>query len=264
MKNSIVSLLLFLLLIPGFSQNSMYDYPGRFSHSIKKEKLSEASFIADIMPEFSPYFVLPFKESALQDFQRILAYPRQYFYPQEAYNAVIDIVSTEISVLSEDRTLNSLSKSDTLSAEQKDILNTAGLGTEIFISIRFRDKNESKTQPENTGNIKSGTYIFTIVPETEAEYPGGLKQITEYLSDYVINKNPGATTSQKIQQAIVNFTVDENGQTIEARISRSSTDPIIDQLLLDATRKMSNWSPAVDSYGNKVKQVFSIPFGGGC
>ena len=59
MKNNILILFLSLLIVPGFCQNSKYDYFKRKSPAIKREKLQEAKFIRQITPEFSKYFALP-------------------------------------------------------------------------------------------------------------------------------------------------------------------------------------------------------------
>ncbi len=62
MKNALVILILFSISFFGFSQNSRYEYRGRSTPSIKKDKLSEANLTGDIMPEFCRYFQLPYKE----------------------------------------------------------------------------------------------------------------------------------------------------------------------------------------------------------
>ena len=64
---------------------------------------------------------------------------------------------------------------------------------------------------------------------------------------------------------MVKFTVDETGKVVDARITRSTNDPALDKLLLDATKSMPACKPEVVSKGMKVKQKFSIPFGNaGC
>jgi|688.fasta_scaffold108047_5 TonB family protein len=37
---------------------------------------------------------------------------------------------------------------------------------------------------------------------------------------------------------MVKFTVDETGKVVDARIARSTNDPALDKLLLDATKSM--------------------------
>ena len=109
-----------------------------------------------------------------------------------------------------------------------------------------------------------GQYVVTIVPETEAEYPGGFEHLSSYVTESVINKISDKSTSENIQWAIVSFTVNEEGQVFDAKMSRSSSDIKIDKLLLDAINKMPKWKPAKNYLGLTVKQTFSIPFGGGC
>jgi TonB family protein len=103
------------------------------------------------------------------------------------------------------------------------------------------------------------------VPDYEAEYPGGFTQITDYYLEHVIKKVSEKKASDKIGLAIIKFTVNEAGKIADAQIFKTSTDPTIDKLLLEATHKMPLWKPAKNSHGMNVKQEFIIPLGmGGC
>ena len=139
------------------------------------------------------------------------------------------------------------------------------MGSDINIKVVFKTKKQGGGNTGVDSKPIEGTVAVTVVPETEAEYPGGFKQITGYLRANVFNKISGATASEKIQQAIVKFTVNENGEILEAKISKTSTDPTIDNLILNAINKMPKWKPAENANGIKVKQEMTIPFGsGGC
>jgi TonB family protein len=128
------------------------------------------------------------------------------------------------------------SANDTLSAEQKNMLNTVDLGTDIVINIRYKFKNPV------TGNIDMSVmnYSATVVPETEAEYPGGYQQMTQYLQENAIDKISDSTSGQ-LQQVIVRFTVNEKGEIANAQIFKSSGDQKTDKLLLKAINKMPKW-----------------------
>jgi len=265
MKNSIIILLAFLLYLTGFSQNSSFGNSGRFTPVIKKEKLSTARFINDVMPEFGRYFSLPYNDRVMLDQRRILVYPQGDFYPQENFNYYIDYVSVEIMAICNGIALTSQSSNDILTPEQIEIINNTDLGTDINIKVKFRFKDQAIDNLESGNALKEGKYTVTVVPASEALYPGGFEQITEYLTENVMNNISEKKASDKIQQAVVRFTVDEEGQIVNAEISRTSTDPKIDELLLDATKRMSKWTPAENSKGLKVRQVFSIPLGSiGC
>jgi len=274
MKNNIITLLLFLICIPSFSQKSQYEYQGRFSPAIKKEKLNEARFISEIMPGFCNYFVLPFNERVqMNDLLKVVSlvqgnytYPQgNYIHIQKDFENIIDFVSIEILATCQGKSLASQSTSNELTAEQKNILNTADLGTDIRIKIKFNYKNWANNNLKTDKKIKEGEYLVTVVPETEAKYPGGFKQLTAYVTEIIFNKSSKTGSFGKIQQAIVKFTVNEEGQVVGTKLFKSSIDPQIDKLILDAINKMPKWKPAENPKGIKVKQEFSIPFGGdGC
>lgn len=263
MKNFIFTLLVSLLSITGFSQNSGFEYTGRYTPAIKTATLTEADFVHEIMPEFNRYFVLPFDEYAQFDKQIVSLYPHADFYPKERYNYLFNYVSVEISTICDGNQITAAGSSDTLTTEQKNILSTAAMGTDIHIKIKFRYKNKPNYGKQSADKLNEGEYSVTIVPDTEAAYPGGFKQFTKYLTENVFNKTGEPKSTEKIQQAILKFTVDEEGQIVNASIAKSSTDPKIDELLLEATNKMPRWIPAQNSKGENVKQEFSIPLGGG-
>jgi TonB family protein len=114
----------------------------------------------------------------------------------------------------------------------------------------------------------SGTcYKVREIPSTEAEFPGGLQQLTRYYAACLGSHIHETGPSKNIDRALVKFTVNEKGQVENAKISRSTTDPKIDLLLLNATTNMPKWTPAKNRQGRKVKQEFSVsPSGstGGC
>jgi TonB family protein len=263
MKNFIISLLLSLLFVGGFAQNTRFQYSGRLTPAINKTILDKANFIHEIMPEFSKYFVLPFNEQARFDKQLITIYPQGSIYPQDNFKYLISYVSVDISTICNGKVLSSQNSNDILTSEQKTILVLAEPGTDIKIKIKFRFNNEAIDHTSAVDKIKEGEYVVTVIPQTEAEYPGGFKQFTEYFMENVFNKIPGQLATERIQQAILKFTVNEEGQIVDARMTKTSTDPEIDEIILEATNKMPKWMPAQNSKGLKIKQEFSIPLGGG-
>jgi hypothetical protein len=271
MKNHITTLFLFLLFTTCFSQNYKFEYSGRFSPSIKKEKLRDAQFLNEIMPEFPRYVSMPYQERAqldqllasVQPSQENYSYPLgNYFHVQKDYEKIFDYVTIEISTISHGKTLTYGNTNDALTIEQKNSLNSADFGTDIRIKIRFKYKNWAMDN-SNTGRaIKEAQYAVTVIPETEAAYPGGFKQLTSYLTKNIMDK-ASERTSEKIQQAIVRFSVNEDGQPVDVRLFKTSTDLKTDQLIMDAINNMPRWKPAKNAEGVIVKEEISIPFGGG-
>jgi TonB family protein len=282
MRTIVITLLLSLFIIPGNAQNSKYEYFGRYNPSVKKEKLKNAISIYEIMPEFSRYVVLQHKERLLLEEQLKLREQLQlndqlngyYIYPQdfydlplENYRKIIYFVSMEIFATCKGKTSSAQSINTLLTKEQKNLLNTADLGSDIRIKVKFRYKSQATVNSDDLKQTKEGEYAITVVPETEAGYPGGFKEMSDYLTKSFFYKLPQKSYSKKIREAVVKFVITEMGQVTEARISRTSSDPNADKLLLDAINKMPKWRPAKDLNGKSIRQEFSIPLnggGGGC
>jgi TonB family protein len=229
MKRPIITPLLFLIFITGFSQDLDYEVHGKYTHPVKKEILNKAELMGDIIPY----------------------YPAQW---------ILGYVSVEILATCDGIARMASGTSDALSTDQKNILNTADMGSDIVINIKYKYENSV------TGNIDIGrsNYSATLIPETEAAYPGGNVTMTQYLKENAINKISEASVKE-FQPASVRFTINEEGEIANAQISKTSGDPQIDKLLLKAINKMPKWSPAEDSKGMKVKQEFELSVGNvGC
>jgi TonB family protein len=225
----------------GFSQNLRFEVHGRYSRPVKKENLNEAKLISDVIP----------------------GYPTSW---------ITDYVSVEILATCDGKSMKALSPNEALTVEQKAILKKVDLGSDIFINVKYRSKNAVTDSIENNeiglDLFQGGVYVkITVVqeiPEIEAEYAGGHQQMTNYLKENAINKI-SQTTPKHFQQGVVLFTVNEEGEIVNAKISKTSGDSKTDKLLVEAINKMPKWKPAENSKGIKVKQEFEFNVStGGC
>ena len=215
----------------GLPRELSYGVRGNYERPVTKEKLDVAKSISDFIPD----------------------------YP---VNWITEYVSVEILAACNGKVMKAVSANDVLSAEQKNILKTVDPGTAIIINVKYRSKNTVTDNIENhTMNVS-----MMIVPEREAEYVGGKQQMKKYLKENVINKIYETIPGQfQDANAIVIFTVNEEGEIVNAKISKTSGDPKTDKLLVEAITKMPKWKPAENSKGIKVKQEFEFSVGnGGC
>lgn len=256
MKTIIMIPLMLLYIIPCFSQATGYEYTGRFNPVVKKEKLNEVIFINDLTPELWRQLAVPYAE-------RLSLNKRKKVEGFYNYNTIVDYVLVVISTMSNGKLLTAKSTTDKLTPAQKNILNLVEDGGDIIIDIAFKFKIES---PDATaGHVIKGQLAVTAIPMREAEFPGGYKQFTAYVQKHIFNQLSKPDATEKIQQVVVNFIVDEEGRIVIPRLSKSSSDKAIDKLVLDAIENMPRWKPAFNSKGIRVKQQFSIPLGmGGC
>jgi TonB family protein len=214
---------------PGFPQDLRFEVRGKYLRPVKKEKLGEAKFIGDF----------------------ISGYPK---------NWLSDYISVEILTTCNGKAMKAMSSNDVLSIEQKNILNAADYSTDIVININYRSKNAGTDKIEN----REMNILVAIIPELEAKYVGGYEQLAKYLRKNVINKI-SETTSKEFQHGVVGFTVNDQGDTVNAKVVETSGDLKTDKLLVDAINKMPKWKPAENSKGIKVKQEFEFSVGNsGC
>lgn len=238
-QNKLIALFFIVLAFPnpGSSQDSLtnelrYEVNRIYPFvSISKEKLNEAHTLTDLSNEPNE-LNLYYKPSWIKEY-----------------------ISVEIFTNYKGKTRKALSKNDTLSQEQKDIMKMADVGTGISVKVRYI--------PENTlihNDIKELDFSFTVDPESEAAYSGGQQQLKQYLKEKAIDKIP-AGSFKNYDLAAVKFTISEEGEIIDAHVFETSKDENLDELLLETIRNMPCWIPAEYSNGTKIKQEFVLTVG---
>jgi len=264
MKKIIIVLILSFIFSNGFTANPAEKNPGRYRAKVNKEKLKDISFITDISPEVWRRLSMPHNARLELDYQKIDHPPGYYINAQSGYVVAVNYVSVEITVMDNGRKLSAKSTGEKLTAEQKNILAAADSDSEIDIKIRFRFKSIVRDKDLNSEMDFLGELTVDVAPETEAEFHLGCKKIPDYIIESVSKKISEPQASQKIMNAVVKFTVNEAGSTVDAKVLRTSSDPEIDKLLLEVIKDMPKWKPAESSTGEKVKQTFRIVFNDGC
>lgn len=222
---------------------------------VKKESLKGIQFVSEITPMLWPKLWLPSEQRNSLDQLARMAYSESFIYSNK-YNTVIDYESVDIIASCYGKTLTATGKSDVLTIEQKNILSMVDAGTDLKIRIRFRFKASKASDPTISKDVVEGFIALVVLPEIEAEFPGGYLQVAEYLKKTLKGNSGGKT-----KNASIIFTVNENGAATNARIGNSSGNKRTDKLLLEAITNMPKWKPAKNSKGIAVKQEFHVMLG---
>jgi hypothetical protein len=149
----------------------------------------------------------------------------------------------------------SIAKNESLTQEQKDLLQSIDVGSEITVRVNYIPENNLKQN-----EAKEINFTFTVDPETEAQYIGGEQKMNNYFKTNAIDKI-GVDVFKGYDLATVRFTVDEEGKVVDSYIFESSKKPEIDDLLLRTICNMPTWKPAQYANGKKVKQEFVLAVG---
>lgn len=149
-----------------------------------------------------------------------------------------------------------------LSEDQKSLFKVCDIGSDFEITVNY-----STTNPETKiFEAKRMDLNLSLVPEQEAEYPEGYKA----LLDYFENDCSKALEGQNMEGNVllrIKFSIDGKGKAKQAKITRASGYPNVDEHILTALQKMSDWSPAKNKDGEIVEQEFELVFAnviGGC
>ncbi|HLP11557.1 MAG TPA: energy transducer TonB [Flavobacteriales bacterium] len=223
------TVLLLLLCFQGIAQDSTrieFEIRPTYSRAIKMETLSTAKTMADVCPGFPTTWISDYKK-------------------------------TEVSAMINGQTITATGKNDTLTTEQLSVFAQAILGTNIDIRVEYKYANPITDHMDDFEIV----FTLTVIPSTEAQYSSGMKELRQYIRESAIAKLTEEKPNQFKQTKIL-FTVDEQGDVVNAKLIGTSNSKKTDRLLLKTIHNMPRWAPAVNSKGENVKQEFEfIVFG---
>jgi TonB family protein len=246
-----------LLSVTAFAQGSAYG--NGYDPLTTPTNLQSAKTISDISPLLWRMMGLSAKDRFALDFLRKQDSATGYYLqpPVNNYPNIVNVVFAELTIVSKGKKISVHHTGETLTAAQKYLLSTADMSSNIELKVLFLFKNYT-----GDSEIKEGKIAVTIVPETEAVYPGGgAKDLSKYLQTYVKHRHPSGSPVA-IQNASVLFTVTEDGSLADISLKQLSGDSRTDKLLLEAVKQMPKWKPAFNAKGAPVKQTIHITFGG--
>lgn len=128
---------------------------------------------------------------------------------------------------------------------------------EIVNDTHYRQDVSSHNTESSDSELKGYDYdtIFVAV-EQQAEFPGGLSAMTEWLSNNIIY--PPVSQSKKIEgRVIVKFVVERDGSIGDAMIVKGVNSEL-DQEALRVVKAMPDWKPG-RVQGKAVRCYFVIP-----
>ena len=129
-----------------------------------------------------------------------------------------EYISVKLVTSYQGKIKKAMSKSITLSQEQKDNMKMADVGTDISVKVQYIPDNNL-----SYNDIKEIKFTFTVEPKNGAKYPGGQQQLKQYLKNNLIDKVADANLKQ-YQLAAITFTIDEEGHVIDPHVLWTSED----------------------------------------
>ncbi len=225
MKNILLLVFSLLLLTSGFSQVPAFSVRGAYGKSITQERLNQVETLSDIND----------------------AYPASWI----TNYGVVKVQSVTMG-----DTTTALSRSEVLTDEQKQMLVSAEIGTDISVDVTHYYSNPV-TGVLETRNVQ---FSYTVIPEIEATYPDGVDGLHTFLDKKAVQKIPDAQFSNA-EQAVIAFVISEDGRVEQAMVEKSCGSPDTDALLLHTINNMPKWIPAKNADGVNVPQKFLLVVG---
>ncbi len=182
MKTTSCMLLFLLSITLSFSQNPRFKYTGPDMPTVKQATLAHARFVTDLTPVLWKKLAIPYNDLLELDQRRKLYYALGYdLYPLGGYEMIVDYVAVGITATCNGKVITAQSNGGILNKDLKAILKNADLGSNLAIKIKYKYKKQANEKSGIDAKVMEGLVNIDIVPETEAEYPGGFGQLSEYL-----------------------------------------------------------------------------------
>ena len=203
-----------------------FNIKGRYNGTTTKSRLSESKLIKDFVP----------------------GYPVGW---------VSDYVSIEMIFNKNDDEYILNSANDTLTPEQRELINSLDINDNVSIRVAYKYKNPATNEMEYR-NMKDISLV--VVPEFSAMPVFGYDILIQYLEENSLSEIP-ASLQNKMDQLVIHFSINELGEINNVIVKQSSGFIEVDELILDLTNSLRNWTPAKDNNGNAVLQDFILTFG---
>ncbi len=209
----------------------VYNVDSRYLATITKEDLHKATSIVDILPTKATQYVASYN------------YSKVSLLNDSRVSLLNDFVETDKSAVGTNEVLN---------AAQLKLLQSMDYSSDFYIRADYEALNAT---------ISYLTYYISIIPEKEAEFPGGNDALIAYLKEN--SKEKTAIIKQdQLKPGRVTFTVTKNGEIGAVKLSSTSGYPTVDEELVKIITHMpQKWSPATNSKGENVAQELVFFFG---
>ena len=168
---------------------------------------------------------------------------------------VKEYITVEIMANNNGQLKKAISKNDTLSQDQKDLMYRSDEGSSITVKIQYIPDNTLKNN-----SVKMYDFSFIVDPEIEASFPEGQNEMRKYFKEKAMDLIPD-NSFKKYDVSVIKFTVDEEGEIISVHLFQASNDDKVDALILETVQNMPCWTPAEYASGEKAKQEFVLRVG---
>ncbi len=169
---------------------------------------------------------------------------------------ISEYLEVEIAVVANDDTEQRVAgPNDILSDDQLDLIQSAEVGTDITVDVKYKQKDGM-----NDLTTKNMNFTYTVVPDKEAKYDGGHDAMVSYLQQSA-SAQKSLEALKEVELLVVKFTIDETGKTTDILVTQSTEEKDIDNIFIKTLENMPDWSPASNADGTKVAQTFELNIG---
>jgi TonB family protein len=259
MKKSILFLFLSFALHIASAQNRKFDYKGRMECTFNVDKINDAHSLRDICPLLWLNIGLRKKIIHTLDSIKKAEFPLGYYATAPVnYDMLVDYYNVEIIGFKNKQWVSAISNSDILSPEQKKLINSIEIGSNLKLVITFKIKDRFNKQSNQ--DFITGHLDLCLVPSFEAKFPGGYSKFTDFINQNIFDQYTTSKDFAQLSRVKIKFTIDQVGAVTNIIIVDSSTNKAIDAQIMKALTKMPKWQAALNAQRVNVAQTFEFLF----
>ena len=204
------------------AQEIWYELNGDYVHSIQKADLTGVTSLSDL------------KEG----------YPSSWILEG-------NYISTKLTIYSRQDSMVYHGLNETLDKEPRAAISMLDLEDRVTVQVKYRHLNAVT----ETYDKREMNFSVSVVPDKEAYFEAGEEALDNYIKTTIIDKMKSYSTEALTE---VTFVVNEQGQTTEVSLSKSSNIEPLDELIISALTNLPSWVSAKNAKGEKVRQQFVL------
>lgn len=178
------------------------------------------------------------------------------FLPNDRVRGQHNIKNVHIKDLSNEQ-IFAISETDIISEEQRSML------INCFSSADFLIRSSCDVKNTFNDEVYKDTLIYylTMIPEVEAQYPGGIDNLNHYLKES-LSQDIKWMDPKEVGPSRMRFNISKYGVLQNVRVENGCGIASIDSSLVEIIKNLPhNWTPAKDMAGNPVSQDFVFFYG---
>lgn len=206
---------LLLFIAKAFTQDLSYSFLDKEEYEVTEKQIREVAILDDIHDRYTSEWV-------------------------------DEYISTEIIYTFNEEVKKAKGTNQELTAEQKELLENAEVGSTIELLVDYLPKNSLRNNTPKKMNVE-----VKVIPEIIPSFKGGEESFGRYMESSFLSKLDTSEVN-KLQFSVVQLVITDEGKSDDVYLEEGTGNMELDAKLTQVLCSMPEWNPATKSNGETV------------